>query len=189
MQFSNLLTVVVGLLATAEAVSIQKPRLATRTSQKKVDLKYNQSKVAAAPSTGIQNFTMHDIVTRSAIDKSNGTTIYNDSIHFVVTDPNSNSSSVCNDDFQGTVSITQSPTGWVPCNSNGILMDNFFWQFTEYYSLTKFTIQIIHGFVGSDNYGEVLKSAATPVELDCTESHMGCFSSQEIPVQVIMASA
>ncbi|ESZ98018.1 hypothetical protein SBOR_1549 [Sclerotinia borealis F-4128] len=194
MQFSKLLSIVVGLLATAEAVSVQKPRIAPRIApraqQQKYNLKLNTVHAAAATSSAIQHMIIQGIVTRSAVDSSNGTTIYDDSISFLFNDPNSNTSTACNDDFQGTASTTQFPTGWVPCNNNGNLMDDFYWQFTEYRNLTSFNIELIHAFVGSNNAGEVLRSAATPITLTCADvNHVdGCYSNQTISIPVAIAT-
>lgn len=81
MQFSKLLSVAVGLLATAEAISVQKPRIAARGSQKKFNLKLNTVHAAApASSSAIKDMIIEGIVTRSAVDKSNGTLVYDDSI-------------------------------------------------------------------------------------------------------------
>ncbi|KAJ8065397.1 hypothetical protein OCU04_006085 [Sclerotinia nivalis] len=191
MQFSKLLSVAVGLLATAEAVSVHKPRIAARGSQQKYNLKLNTVHVAATPNSAIRSMIIQDIVTRSAVDSSNGTTIFDDSISFTFIDPNSNTSTACNDDFQGTATTTQFPTGWVPCNNNGNLMDDFYWQFTLYESLTSFSIELIHAFVGSNNAGEVLRSADTPITLTCADvNHVdGCFSDQIISVPVAIATA
>ncbi|RAL65002.1 hypothetical protein DID88_001592 [Monilinia fructigena] len=191
MQFSNLLSVVIGLLATAEAVSVPKPRIAARGKQPKFNLKLNTVNAAASHSNAIQNMIIQNIITRSAVDSSNGTTIYDDSISFTFIDPNSNTSTACNDDFQGTASTTQFPTGWVPCNNNGNLMDDFYWQFTSYESLTNFTIELIHAFVGYNNQGEVLRSAKTPIILSCADvNHVdGCYSNQTISVPIAIATA
>ncbi|KAF5873648.1 uncharacterized protein Bfra_005112 [Botrytis fragariae] len=192
MQFSKLLSVAVGLLATAEAISVQKPRIAARGSQKKFNLKLNTVHAAApASSSAIQNMIIEGIVTRSAVDKSNGTVVYDDSISFTFIDPNSNTSTACNDDFLGSPQTTLFPTGWVPCNNNGNLMDDFYWQFTEYTSLTQFSIELIHGFVGNDNAGKVLRSADTPITLVCADvNHVdGCYSNQTISIPVATATA
>ncbi|KAF7930241.1 hypothetical protein BELL_0073g00100 [Botrytis elliptica] len=192
MQFSKLLSVAVGLLATAEAISVQKPRIAARGSQKKFNLKLNTVHAAApASSSAIQNMIIEGIVTRSAVDKSNGSVVYDDSISFTFIDPNSNTSTACNDDFLGSPQTTQFPTGWVPCNNNGNLMDDFYWQFTDYTSLTQFSIELIHGFVGADNSGKVLRSADTPITLACADvNHVdGCYSNQTISIPVATATA
>ncbi|KAF7901856.1 uncharacterized protein EAF01_007154 [Botrytis porri] len=191
MQFSKLLSVAVGLLATAEAISVQKPRIAARGSQQKYDLKLNTVHAAVPSSNAIKNMIIEGIVTRSAVDKSNGTVVYDDSISFTFIDPNSNTSTACNDDFLGSPQTTQFPTGWVPCNNNGNLMDDFYWQFTEYTSLTQFSIELIHGFVGANNAGEVLRSADTPITLICADvNHVdGCYSNQTISIPVATATA
>lgn len=80
MQFSKLLSVVVGLLTTAEAIRVQRPRIAARGKQQKYDLKLDTVHAAVTHSAAIQNMVIKQIVTRSAVDKSNGTTIYDDSI-------------------------------------------------------------------------------------------------------------
>lgn len=85
MQFSNLLSVVIGLLATAEAVSVSKPRIAARGKQPKFNLKLNTVNAAPSHSNAIQNFIIQNIITRSAVDSSNGTTIYDDSISCMFT--------------------------------------------------------------------------------------------------------
>ncbi|CAD6442834.1 d072bf5d-6ebf-4e6a-97e8-aca7680bcc3d [Sclerotinia trifoliorum] len=192
MQFSKLLSVAVGLLATAEAVSVYKPRIAARGSQQKYNLKLDTVQVATPSSaSAIRNMIIQDIVTRSAVDSKNGTTIFDDSISFTFIDPNSNTSTACNDDFQGTATTTQFPTGWVPCNNNGNLMDDFYWQFTSYQSLTSFSIELIHAFVGSNNAGEVLRSADIPITLTCADvNHVdGCFSNQVISLPIAIATA
>ncbi|QSZ30662.1 hypothetical protein DSL72_000220 [Monilinia vaccinii-corymbosi] len=191
MQFSKLLSVIVGLWATAEAVSIQKPRIAARGKQQKYDLKLTAADAAAGTGHAFQDMIVQDIVTRSAVDSSNGSTIYDDSISFTFIDPNSRTSTACNDDFQGTASTTQFPTGWVPCNNNGNLMDDFYWQFTAYQSLTNFEMELIHGFLGPHNQGEVLRSVKQHISLTCADvNHVdGCYSNQTISVPIAIATS
>ena len=86
MHFSKLLGLVAALLATAEALSTQKPRIAPRAHQQKYNLKtLSTAHSVAASSTEIKDMIIQGIVTRSATDSSNGTTVYDDSVSCMLT--------------------------------------------------------------------------------------------------------
>ncbi|KAM3068692.1 hypothetical protein ACMFMG_010871 [Clarireedia jacksonii] len=188
MQFITLLSLVAGLVASAEAVS-QKPRMAPRAHAHKNFL--SPASVARLQAAQPVTSQFHDliiqgIVTRSAVDSANSS-VYDDSISFTFIDPNSNTSTACNDDFQGTAESTSFPTGWVPCNNNNNMMDDFYWQFTSYTSLVLFSIELMHGYVDAGtNQAVVVRSENKTLSLTCADvNHVdGCYSNQTIPVKI-----
>ncbi|PQE12968.1 hypothetical protein CJF30_00002866 [Rutstroemia sp. NJR-2017a BBW] len=196
MQFLTLLSLVAGLAASADAVS-PKPHIAPRVhAQKQYLAPASVARLEAAQpaSSQFKDLIIQGIVTRSAVDSANRT-VYDDSISFTFIDPNSNSSTACNDDFQGTAETTSFPTGWVPCNNNLKLMDDFYWQFTSYTSLTLFTIELMHGYVSaglpSSNQAVIVRSENKTISLTCADvNHVdGCYSNQTIPVKITSAVA
>jgi len=198
MQFIHLISIVAGLLASTEALTtgraLAKPHIAPRALHNRLKVApQSLSKVAATPaaSSQIKDMILSQIITRAAAD--NTTTATDDSISFIFADANTNTSAACTDDFQLLANgTTEFPTGWVACNNNQQLMDDFYWQFTSYDNITSFSLELMHGFVNTQNYGEVLTSQNVTISLQCADvNHVdGCYLAQGLdPLHVQVATA
>lgn len=116
----------------------------------------------------IKNFQITELYSN---DFSSTDTVWNRSAHFVVTDFNSNTSTICSQSWTQSNTTNNFPVDYILCDFTA--NDEFFiWKFTSYTSLGNFTLQLAHEFSDPVNYPPPYNvveyfSAPTTFNLDC----------------------
>jgi len=149
-----------------------------RRSQNPVNRIINNTLAGPSP------FAVTDLYTRQAVDKATSA-LYLDSVSFVFTDPNSNSSASCTYDWQAsstnssTYFLTTGPGTWQACEFAG---DGhyFYYEFYSYTSVIDFELGLLHEFYDTPAAAErSYESVATHIALLCedVDSADGCYEA------------
>ncbi|KAE8451948.1 hypothetical protein EG329_002112 [Mollisiaceae sp. DMI_Dod_QoI] len=193
MRCFQILSIFLGLVFLSNALPRALPYRSTTISRRHTASKHA---VTTADALELKDFLISGFFAISTVDAPN--TSWNRSLSFVFADPNSNTSTICSQNWTDTANSTTAPMGpgYVVCDATNSTQQEFFdWHFSTYTDLSDFSIEFAHEFSDPNDYpppyNYVEYFATTNVSLICEDAVglSGCtLPASESPLQAHITS-